>query len=291
MDNSYIKDTLLSLGYNLRDFGNNWRSSSIYRSGNNATALQISKENGDWYDYVLKKGGKFKELILLSKGEINEEKLKELHNYKEKPTIKTQKIYDKFILNKLIKDFSYWGNRGISEETLKLFEGGISYEGKQKSRYVFGIFDEKNNLIGSSGRWIGDYENDFKWKHIGTKTNWIFPLYLNKQELLEKKEVILVESIGDLLSLWNCGIKNVLVTFGTEISRNIIKFLLKYNFQKIIISFNNEPENNSVGNIAAQKEFDKLLKYFDTSQVMIKLPFKKDFNEMSKEEIKLWEKQ
>ena len=51
----------------------------------------------------------------------------------------------------------YWVGRGISEQTLTHFEGGVVYEGKMKNRYVFPIFDYKKNLVGVSGR---DLVND-----------------------------------------------------------------------------------------------------------------------------------
>ena len=128
MDNSYIKETLLNLNYKLRDFGSFWRTNSVFRQGNNVTALQISKQDGSWYDFVLKKGGAFKDLVLLSKGQIDEEQLKNLKT-EYKPEIKTQRIYDRILLYKLVKDFSYWENRKIPEEILKLFESGTCSEG------------------------------------------------------------------------------------------------------------------------------------------------------------------
>ena len=59
---------------------------------------------------------------------------------------------------------------------------------------------------------------------------------------------------------------------------------------KMIISFNNDSSNNSVGNIAADKAENKLLKYFNRQQVLVKLPPRNDFGDMSVEEILLWKK-
>ena len=58
--------------------------------------------------------------------------------------------------------------------------------------------------------------------------------------------------------------------------------------EKIIISFNNDEQNNSAGNLAAQKARKKLLKFFDPEQIKIQLPSKNDFGEMSKKEINEW---
>jgi hypothetical protein len=65
---------------------------------------------------------------------------------------------------------------------------------------------------------------------------------------------------------------------------------LKLDPNKIYISFNNDQEKNNAGNDAAEKGKNKLLRYFDPRQIEIKLPNKKDFGEMSSEEILVWKK-
>ena len=155
-----------------------------------------------------------------------------------------------------------------------------------KNRYVFPIFDLNNQIIGFSGRDITN-KSKIKWKHIGEKKDWIYPLHINKAPFNEK-EIFLVESIGDCLSMWDAGVTNTVVTFGLDISISILNFLLRSDFKKINISFNNDLEKNSAGNIAAKKSYNKLLRYFDKNQLNIKLPTKKDFGEMTKEEIIEW---
>jgi DNA primase len=111
---------------------------------------------------------------------------------------------------------------------------------------------------------------------------------LNVDEIKKQKEVIIIESIGDCLSLYQAGIKNTIVTFGLEVSVSILNFLLKLDPEKIYISFNNDNQKNNAGNNASEKAFNKLLRYFDKKQLQIKLPSKKDFGEMNEEEILKW---
>ena len=47
-----IKNVLSNLGYKLVDCGNHWRTSALYRGGNNPTALCVYKDSGTWIDYV-----------------------------------------------------------------------------------------------------------------------------------------------------------------------------------------------------------------------------------------------
>jgi hypothetical protein len=90
------------------------------------------------------------------------------------------------------------------------------------------------------------------------------------------------------LSLYQAGVKNTIVTFGLEISISILNFLLKIDPNKIYISFNNDSQKNNAGNQACEKGMNKLLRYFDSRQLSIQLPTKKDFGEMNKEEILQW---
>ena len=91
-----------------------------------------------------------------------------------------------------------------------------------------------------------------------------------------------------MLSLWENGVQNVIVTFGLDVSTSVVNLLLKLDPNKIYISFNNDASNNNAGNVAAEKAKKKLLKYFDRYQVRIALPDKKDFGEMDGSEIDRW---
>jgi hypothetical protein len=91
-----------------------------------------------------------------------------------------------------------------------------------------------------------------------------------------------------MLNLWQADIKNVLVTFGTNLSLSILNYCLKIDAKKIYISLNNDANKNNAGNIGAEKTLARLKRYFDDKQLQIALPPKKDFGEMNKEEILQW---
>jgi DNA primase len=130
------------------------------------------------------------------------------------------------------------------------------------------------------------------WKLLGTKEKWVYPAFLNYQKIREDRMVILVESIGDCLALFNAGIENVLVTFGIALTSGILNFLIRSDVKCIVIGFNNDKtKGEEWGNKAASRVSGKLRHYFDEHQIEIALPDKKDFGEMSKEEILLWKNQ
>lgn len=299
-----VREVLLNIGYsNLKDFGSWFRTKPLYRSSDNETVLAINKNTGYWYDYKLCRGGSLSELIKIS---LNLTDLKEADallkdkfqitktsTKVEKTEVNQIKTYDESLLNGLIKDHSYWIKRGVREDVISEFNGGVALKGIMINRYVFPIYSTDNKIIGFTGRTLQKLDNKFsvKWKHLGSKKEWIFPCHLNSGIFKTQKSIFLVESIGDLLSLWQCGYKNVLVTFGLNISPRIVKFMIENQVEKVVIAFNNDSNKNSAGNEAAKEAKEKLLTFFDEQQIQIKLPNKKDFGEMSQNEIDLYMKE
>jgi len=297
MEEVNIYQILTDLGYQLKDYGKEFRAKPLYRDSDNDTVLRIYKDTGKWFDFSQNISGDINSLINLTlklEDPIKAQEWLKNKNFKpnveiatRKPLIKSTKKFDIEILAKLEGVHKYWVDRGVNQDTILEFKGGLANMGKMKNRYVFPIFDIKNNLIGFSGRDITNKSN-IKWKHLGEKNDFLYPLFLNDNYIQNKKEVILVESIGDMLNLWQNGVKNVLVTFGTNLSLSILNYCLKIDVQKIYISLNDDSHKNKAGNIGAEKIKSRLKRYFDEKQLTIKLPFKKDFGEMSSEQIQEW---
>lgn len=293
-----VKDILIRIGYVIHfESATHYHMCPLYRESDNNLALEVDKKSGLWYDFVKKEGGSLYKLVALTIGLKTRKEVETFlqlegghidtgvqHRYE----LDEIKKFDKGMLVKLNKDHSYWLKRGISTKTVETFEGGTTYNGRMKNRYVFPIFNEKDELVGFSGRILYQDSIAPKWKHIGSKSNWCYPLKWNKELLSRLQEVVLVESIGDMLSLWNAGVQNTIVTFGISISNSIIEFLLKIDAQRILLAFNNDEDNNLVGNDAAEKELLHLTHYFDREQIVLALPDYKDFGEMDSNQINLW---
>ena len=131
-----------------------------------------------------------------------------------------------------------------------------------------------------------------KWKHVGRKKGWIYPLYANpetREAINETREIIFVESIGDLLNLNEHGYKNVLVTFGLDISTKLICATLSLNVDRFIISLNNDSSSQrNRGLEASIKNYLKLLNYHNPEKICICLPSAKDFGDMTNEQFDAW---
>ena len=142
---------------------------------------------------------------------------------------------------------------------------------------VFPIYNEHQQIIGFSGRKVDDGNNYPKWKHIGRRNNWVYPAFnantCVNEEIESKKEVILVESIGDAMALYEQGIKNVLVMFGLSVNGNIINYFNSKSIDRIFISTNNDDTGGeNRGFTAAIKTFIKLSSYFDLDRLIVKFP-------------------
>lgn len=290
-----VRSVLEEIGYALTDNGKEFRARPLYRDSDNDNVLRIWKDSGKWVDFKENKSGSLEDLIriTLNLNSITEAKewiskrnlyQEESVSLKPKATVKQSRIFDKSILLKLRNDHSYWASRKISESVVKPFQGGLATTGKMYNRYVFPIFNSKDEIIGFAGRDVTASldERRPKWKLIGDKKEWAFPFKLNYNELKQKKEIILVESIGDMLALRQNGISNSIVTFGLSLTSKILMSLISLNPSKIIIAFNNDSSNSSAGNMAAESVEKKLLQYFDKRQVLVRLPeTNKDFGELN----------
>jgi hypothetical protein len=287
MTNVDFKTVLEGLGYTLFDRGKEWRTKPIYRDSDNDSSLRILKDSGKWIDFARGTGGDFKKLVEISGGKFDGN----LEIPVKKETIVSSgEVFDKNELESLQKNHSYWNERGISDTTLELFLGGVipkTTKSAMYNRYVFPIKNNRNEFIGISGRWIGKKisKNTPKWKHLGSVDSWVYPAFLNKDDILNKKEIILVESIGDGLALWEAGVKNFLVLFGLKLGRAILKSLIAADPDRIIISTNNDADNNFAGNSAAERMQQSLFEFFNKDQIEIRLPKCKDWGESSQEEI------
>lgn len=306
MEDAGIREILIDLGFlDLTDNGDYYRMTPIYRESSNPTSLSVNKVSGKWSDFGISESGGFPDLI---KKVIGTEKNEEVESFLKKRNLsfiseivsenkrfetesvdESFKVFDSREIEDLEPIHTYWEDRNIDLETLKTFGGGVRRFGKLKDRYVFPIFTEESKIVGFSARdLINDKKNKKrpKWKILGKKNKFVYPTFLNLNDIIDAKEVILVESIGDCLTLFSNGIKNVLVLFGLNINLEVLNLLLKLNPKKIVIALNNDERNS--GNIACKKAKNKLLRYFDENQILIHQTEKNDFNEMNNEEIKEW---
>ncbi len=281
-----IEEILSELGYKLAQHGNYYSTQAVYRQGSSPTSLTIYPKSNVVIDWVTGERFNIESLVrkTLNLPDLNHaKKWLEIRNInlqnteKPEPMLTEPKTFPLEWLNELKPDHSYWLNRGISKEVLEELKGGIATDKipRMKGRYCFSIWNSKNQLIGLQGRSL-DGKNP-RYKIIGEKSMFAFPLHVNKKDIKQKSEIILVEGVGCLMSLMSANIRNSMCLFGVSLSNHQLSTIIGLSPQRIIISTNND---GKAGNEAAQKIQFRLLKFFDKKQVEIKLPYLKDINLM-----------
>jgi hypothetical protein len=285
------RESLDKLGYPLQDCGNHWRTRAVYRNGKTNTSVIIYKDSGVWKDFGA--DGQAKPFSALVQETLNTNDPKTLKEYlidgldqQYKPKtkedkIEMEKIYPASYLDKLLPMKTFYEKRGISSKTQDKFKCGYAGGGKMYRRIVFPIYDLDNQIHGFSGRSVVEGDNIPKWKHMGRKTNWVYPHHISSDVVEKSGEVILVESIGDCLALHEAGFKNVLVTFGLDASSKLISYLNSFELNRIIVATNNDKDKEvNSGGIASVKVAAKLAQVFDLSVIRINPPLCNDFGEM-----------
>ena len=292
---------LTNLGYKLDDRGDYWQTSALYRGGDNKTAVQIYKNTGVWKDYVEETPFlPFKALLEKSygSGTIPSEVLCKLSdknqhtNAVQSENIQIDEVYSEEEIKKLLPHFDFYNKKNISSELLKKLQCGLSTQGQMYQRFVFPIHNEYRQVVGFAGRDMINKEGRPKWKHIGKKTKWCYPIHaplFSAHNQWQYEDIILVESIGDFLSLTENTKLNSLVTFGLDVSPALINTLISICPKRIFISTNNDHKSKeNRGLNAAVKNYLKLLKFFDFQKLKICLPTENDFGDMSKKDYDSW---
>jgi hypothetical protein len=304
MNQEIIKSSLTKLGYELKDFGNHWRTNAMYRGGTNPTAVLIYKDTGVWTDFVKNTPClPFKDLVsatiktndknVVDKFMLGLDSSTPLI---QKTRMSMEKTYDPSVLDKLLPHYLFYNKKGIEDDRLINLKSGLATQGAMYQRYVFPIFNQDGLIHGFSGRDMTNKPNRPKWKHVGKKANWLFPIFTKVEgeykflnSIQDKKSIILVESIGDVLALHQSNIYNCISVFGTSISSKVLCFLVGLELDQITISLNNDVDKEmNRGRIGSIKCFSKLLNYFDKEKMRICPPTQNDFGEMSADEISFW---
>jgi hypothetical protein len=202
------------------------------------------------------------------------------------PKLEVEKVFPEEMLTKLTPNYRYWVGRGISEDVLRRMGGGLApaeQKSKLAGRYVFPVRDTQGRIVGWTGRLVSDASFGPKHKHLVKASKVVFPIHVTGDAIRARRTVVLVESVGDMLSLLTHGVDCVLVLLGLNLNSRILGFLVAVNVQRVIISTNNDtigrPESKSAGNKAADKIRDKLVPFVGEDKVVIRLPTTaKDWN-------------
>lgn len=131
----------------------------------------------------------------------------------------------------------YLIRRGLSAPTIEELEIGYCDRVAESSMYkfnnrvIFPIFNATCDLVGFGGRtliqsqekYVNSSESD-----LYTKSKLLYNLDKAQDHILETGYAIVVEGYFDVAMLWEYGIKNVVSTCGTAMTRHQLRLLKRY---------------------------------------------------------------
>lgn len=129
-----------------------------------------------------------------------------------------------------------------------------------RNRIMFPLYNNDGKIVGFSGRiYNGENEN----KYVNSKESVIFKkglLLYNYHKALEyareKRQIIIVEGFMDVIRLYTIGIKNVVATMGTAITKEHADLIRKLS-KNIILCFDGDKAGEKA-TISALNELEKL---------------------------------
>ena len=105
------------------------------------------------------------------------------------------------------------------------------YYDRFRGRLIFPIEDQAGQIIAFGGRILGEGEPKYlnsPESALFTKGKTLYGLSRTKEDIRKSGYAILVEGYFDLLSLWSAGVKNVVATLGTALTRDHVALLRRY---------------------------------------------------------------
>jgi DNA primase len=212
-----------------------------------------------------------------------------------------------------IKARTYLTQRGISEQTAKIFNLGFAPDGwdnlfrflisrgvapelieqagltlprqeksdtyydRFRSRLIFPISDLRGKVIAFSGRTLTQEEPKYlnsPETPLYRKGETFYGLNLTKEEIKKANYVILVEGNLDLLSLYQAGFRNVAAPLGTALTSYQCKLLVRFT-DKVILAFDADAAGS-----AAMERSAELLRQEGLSVKVAELEGAKDPDEL-----------
>lgn len=190
------------------------------------------------------------------------------------PTIKADKVYPEDTLSKLVPDYSYWEGRGANPDVVRSLEGGLApldEKSKLAGRFIFPIRGLDGRISGFTGRLVQDNSFAPTWKHLVPTSRACWPWNVSGAAIRATHTAVLVESVGDLISLMSNGVTNVLCIFGLNLNGKIISTLIANDVRKVVVSLNRD-EDESKGQRASEKIANRLTAFFAPENVIVRLP-------------------
>ena len=196
--------------------------------------------------------------------------------------LKTKGKYNRSqVRSRLVFPCQYYLDRGYSAEALDHFDVGVCNDSRSEmyNRAVFPVYDESDEfMIGCVGRTICNDVKKWVNKKGFNKASFLYNYGKVLRDISRTSTIILVEGQGDVIRLYEAGIKNAVGIFGSNISDSQVFLLQKSGAFNIVIM----TDNDDAGGVCRSKARDKLKLSFNVYDVVTPTC---DVGDMTTEEI------
>jgi len=177
------------------------------------------------------------------------------------------------------KDLIAWGL--LVERNGRVFD-------KFRDRLLQPIFNVEGNILGFSGRYIGNEEGPPKYLNssdspVFKKNEILYGLYNAKESARKQNFIIIVEGNIDVASSYRVGVENIVAPLGTAFTTNQAKLLKRF-VDSVYFCF----DNDSAGFNALVKSV-KIVEEMELDHKVINLGEYKDCDELISADPNLWE--
>lgn len=241
--------------------------------GGDAISFIMKMENMEFLEAVKFLANKYGIEFNSNMSEKNKKILEKTKKYIDINT-ESARFYFKNLFSTRNNAYEYLRKRGLDDKTIKKFGLGYSFDSfnslknfliskgydineliecgliskkeektydKFRNRIMFPIFDYRGNVIGFGGRVLDNsnpkYLNSPE-SIVFNKSENLYGINFCKKEI-KNKTVILVEGYMDLISLFQYGIKNVLASLGTSLTKGQAQLIRRY-ADTVIISYDKD---------------------------------------------------
>ncbi len=130
-----------------------------------------------------------------------------------------------------------------------------------RNRIMFPLYNLNGQVIGFSGRIYNNEENESKYVNskesvIFKKGSVLYNYHRALNEAREKHQIIIVEGFMDVIRLFTIGVKNVVATMGTAITKNHAS-LIKRMSKNVILCFDGDKAGEKA-TLSALEQFEKI---------------------------------
>ena len=112
------------------------------------------------------------------------------------------------------------------------------YYDRFRNRIIFPIFNLAEKVVGFGGRALGEeapsYMNSPETS-LYHKSNSLYGLHLSRKAIVREEKTIVVEGYMDVIALFQAGIKNVVGSLGTSLTRQQLRLISHYGREIVMV--------------------------------------------------------